>query len=91
MLRQQHLLVLQVVDMRLVQLALLSVKAVKASMSFLKARCVKAWRVTRVVLAALLSSQILEFLERQAKVAELQLPHQSTCATPWNVSTALIM
>ena len=29
--------------------------------------------------------------ERQAKVAELQLPHQSTFATPWNGSTALIM
>ena len=30
-----------------------------------------------------------EALERQVKVAEQQLPHQSTFATPWNVSTAL--
>ena len=57
----------------------------------LKARCVKAWRVTRVVLAVLLSSQKQVALERQAKVVELRLPHQSTFATPWNVSTALIM
>ena len=35
--------------------------------------------------------ETVEVLERQAKVAELQLPHQSTFATPWNASTALIM
>ena len=36
-----------------VRLAQSSVKAVKVSTSFQKARCVKAWRVTRVVLAVL--------------------------------------
>ena len=40
-----------------VLLALLLAKAESLSTSFLKARCVKAWRVTRVVLADLLLSR----------------------------------
>ena len=66
--------------MSLAQLAHLLGKAVKASTLFQKAKCGRAWRDTRVVLAALQSSQDPMILERQAEVAELLLPHQSTFA-----------